>query len=140
MPRRARNTKSKKTARAYDHKETEAVLRPDVGLQAQFKKKKEPARYRYDRSLDLQLSWDINADREHTEASIEKVRSAMSVEEARVAAEELKRMSSAFLNWTGKAERNSLSVSTLPLLNARAARRGRRPSVHTAVWKSPRRR
>ena len=26
MPRRARNTKSKKTARAYDHKETEAVL------------------------------------------------------------------------------------------------------------------
>jgi hypothetical protein len=26
---------------------------------AQFKKKKEPAKYRYDRSLDPQLSWDI---------------------------------------------------------------------------------
>jgi hypothetical protein len=31
---------------------TEAVLRPDIGIQAQFKKKKEPAKYRYDRSLD----------------------------------------------------------------------------------------
>jgi len=56
MPRRAVRSKSGKTAKAYDHKEQEAVLRPDIGIQAQFKKKKEPARYRYDRSLDPELS------------------------------------------------------------------------------------
>src|SRR5438034_1807271 len=115
MPRRAASSKTKKTAKAYDHKETEAILRPDVGIQAQFKKKKEPAKYRYDRSLDPQLSWDINADREHAEALIENVREAKSVEDARAAAEELKRISSPFLNWAGKAERNSFSVPTLPL-------------------------
>src|SRR5204863_2835211 len=73
MPRRAIRSKTGKTAKAYDHKETEAVLRPDIGLQAQFKKKKEPAKYRYDRSLDPQLSWDINADREHAEALIKQI-------------------------------------------------------------------
>src|SRR5437667_7534429 len=103
MVRRARNPKQAKAAKAYDHKETEAVLRPDIGLQAQFKKKKEPATYRYDRSLDPQLSWDINADREQAETLIEKIRTAKSAEEARVAAEELKRLSKAFLNWAGKA-------------------------------------
>src|SRR5579884_1725993 len=115
MRRRPAGSKSSKTAKAYGHEESEAVLRPEVGLQAQFKKKKEPAKYRYDRSLDPQLSWDINADREHAEALIEKVRSAKSLEEARAAADELKRMSSPFLNWAGKAERNSFSVPTLPL-------------------------
>ncbi len=115
MPRRAVRSKTGKTAKAYDHKETEAVLRPDIGIQAQFKKKKEPAKYRYDRSIDPQLSWDINADREHAEALIEKMRSAKSVEDAHAAAEELKRISSPFLNWAGKAERNSFSVPTLPL-------------------------
>src|SRR5436189_6119161 len=72
MPRRAARPASAKTPKAYDHKETEAVLRPDIGIQAQFKKKKEPAKYRYDRSLDPQLSWDISADREHAEASIQQ--------------------------------------------------------------------
>src|SRR5437867_6496820 len=115
MPRRAIRSKSGKTAKAYDHKETEAVLRPDIGIQAQFKKKKEPAKYRYDRSLDPQLSWDINADREYSEALIERVRNAKSIEDAQSAAEELKRISSPFLNWAGKAERNSFSVPTLPL-------------------------
>ena len=115
MARRAAKSKTGKTAKAYDHKESEAVLRPDIGIQAQFKKKKEPAKYRYDRSLDPQLSWDINADREYAESLIEKVRSAKSIEDAHAAAEELKRISSPFLNWAGKAERNSFSVPTLPL-------------------------
>jgi hypothetical protein len=90
MPRRAVSPKNRKTAKAYDHKETEAILRPDIGIQAQFKQKREPAKYRYDRSLDPQLSWDINADREHAEALIEKIRSAKSVEDALAAGEELK--------------------------------------------------
>ena len=61
------DSKADKTAQAYEHKEQEALLRPDLGLQAQFRKKKAPATYRYDRSLDPQLSWDINADREAAE-------------------------------------------------------------------------
>jgi hypothetical protein len=36
MPRRRTSRNSSKTAKAYDHKETEAILRPDVGIQAQF--------------------------------------------------------------------------------------------------------
>jgi adenine-specific DNA-methyltransferase len=115
MPRRRTTSKNSKTAKAYDHKETEAILRPDIGIQSQFKKKKEPAKYRYDRSLDPQLSWDINADREHAETLLEDVRGAKSIEAARSAAEELKRMSSPFLNWAGKAESNSFTVPTLPL-------------------------
>src|SRR5947208_1017164 len=115
MAHHARKTKQTKAAKAYDHKETEAILRPDIGIQAQFKKKKQPAKYRYDRSLDPELSWDINADREYAESLIEKVRRAKSIEDARAAAEELKRISSPFLNWAGKAERNSFSVPTLPL-------------------------
>src|SRR5207247_4471586 len=115
MPRRAARPASAKTPKAYDHKETEAILRPDIGIQAQFKKKKEPAKYRYDRSLDPQLSWDINAYREAAEGLIEKISAAKAVEDARAAAEELKRISSPFLNWAGKAERNGLTVPTLPL-------------------------
>ncbi len=47
----ARTRKPKTAAKSYDHQTQPAVLRPDIGLQAQFKKKKEPASYRYDRSL-----------------------------------------------------------------------------------------
>jgi hypothetical protein len=61
-------------------------MRPDIGLQAQFRKKKPPVTYRYDSSLDPQLSWDINADRERAEALIETARTAKSLEEAHAAA------------------------------------------------------
>lgn len=58
-----------------------------------MKKKKPPVTYRYDSSLDPQLSWDINADRERAEALIEKVRTTKSLDEAHAAAEQLKRLS-----------------------------------------------
>ncbi|MGE5528241.1 MAG: site-specific DNA-methyltransferase [Patescibacteria group bacterium] len=110
-PKRRQDT----TAEAYDHKDQEALLRPDVGLQAQFKKKKLPVKYRYDPSLDPELSWDINADRERAEVLIEQIRTASTLEEAKAAAEQLKRMSQPFLNWAGKAERSEFTVPTLPL-------------------------
>src|SRR3954470_22724111 len=52
-------TKPKKAQRAetYRHEE-EALLRPDVGTQAQFRKKKPPKAYRYDSSLSPALDWD----------------------------------------------------------------------------------
>src|SRR5438874_13761496 len=44
-------------AEPYVH-EDEALLRPDIGTQAQFKKKKPPKTYRYDSSLSPALDWD----------------------------------------------------------------------------------
>jgi adenine-specific DNA-methyltransferase len=101
---------------AYGHKGKESLLRPDVGLQAQFKQKRPPKTYRYDPSLDPALSWDEgNPARERAEALIRRVQEATSVEEAKAAADSLARMSSPFLNWTGKAERSEFDVPTLPL-------------------------
>ena len=52
---RPKKTQDGKSAQAYDHKEEKLLLRPDVGLQAQFKQKKPPKTYRYDPSLDPAL-------------------------------------------------------------------------------------
>lgn len=64
---RAKKTQDGKSVQAYDHKQEKLLLRPDVGLQPQFKQRKAPKTYRYDPSLDPALSWDINADRERAE-------------------------------------------------------------------------
>jgi|SRR5919109_615369 adenine-specific DNA-methyltransferase len=84
----------------------EALLRPDVGTQAQFRKKKSPREYRYDSSLSPALDWDGQSQaRERCEALIKQIVDAESLDQARAAAEELKRLSQPFLNWAGKAER-----------------------------------
>lgn len=57
--------------RSYAHPEASALLRPDVGTQAQFRKKKPPATYHYDPSLSPALDWDQqNPAREQAEAKI----------------------------------------------------------------------
>jgi adenine-specific DNA-methyltransferase len=114
MPRGKKTTKIETTAESYDHKQ-ETTLRPDIGLQAQFKQKREPKKYRYDSSLSPELSWDINAERERAEAMIAKIREAKTLEEAKSAADTLAHLSKPFLNWTGKAERGEFTVPTLPL-------------------------
>jgi thiamine biosynthesis lipoprotein ApbE len=43
----------------YKYPESTNLMRPDVGTQAQFKKKKPPATYRYDSSLSPTLEWDV---------------------------------------------------------------------------------
>ena len=118
-------------------------MRPEVGTQAQFKKKKSPNTYRYDSSLSPALEWDAgHPAREQGEALIAQLE--RHVEELRTAsfpspsgrgqgegtgqsesakilrqAEEtlrrLKALSTPFLNWAGKAERLSFDVPTLPL-------------------------
>jgi adenine-specific DNA-methyltransferase len=45
-------------AKSYKHPEAESLMRPDVGTQAQFKKRKEPKKYRYDSSLSPALEYD----------------------------------------------------------------------------------
>src|SRR6266496_6105437 len=53
----ASKSKGSRKAESYRHEE-EALLRPDVGTQAQFRKKKPPKTYRYDSSLSPALDWD----------------------------------------------------------------------------------
>ncbi|HYK92167.1 MAG TPA: site-specific DNA-methyltransferase [Acidobacteriota bacterium] len=94
----------------------DSPMRPEVGTQAQFKKKKPPQTYRYDSSLSPALDWDgQNPAREQGEALIRTMVEASTLEEAKAAAEKLKALGKPFLNWAGKAERLSFDVPTLPL-------------------------
>jgi adenine-specific DNA-methyltransferase len=119
----------------YRHPEAETPLRPDVGTQAQFRKKKPPAMYRYDSSLAPALDWDSeNPAREQAEAAIREIldldtavidgaataddakkAARMALAKAKAAAERVKRLGKPVLNWTGKAERLSFDVPTLPV-------------------------
>jgi adenine-specific DNA-methyltransferase len=105
-----------KPAKNYKHPESESPMRPEVGTQAQFKKKLPPKTYRYDSSLSPALDWDgKNPAREQGETLIQQTLDATTLEEAKAAASKLKAMSKPFLNWAGKAERLSFDVPTLPL-------------------------
>jgi adenine-specific DNA-methyltransferase len=112
----ALKTKPPKTkpAKNYRHPESESPMRPEVGTQAQFKKKLPPKTYRYDSSLSPALDWDGKA-RERGEHLIQQMFDAKTLEEAKSAASKLKAMSKPFLNWAGKAERLSFDVPSLPL-------------------------
>ena len=114
--KQANAAQSPASTRSYDHPTSDSPMRPDVGTQAQFRKKKAPATYRYDSSLSPALDWDgQNPAREQGEALIAKIRNATTLEEAKAAADKLAALGRPFLDWTGKAERLSFDVPTLPL-------------------------
>src|SRR3990172_742319 len=118
MAKPSKNKPAKKVQQTapYKHPEAKSLLRPEVGTQAQFKKKKPAKTYRYDSSLSPALDWDgQNPAREQGDALIKQVLDARNVEEAKSAAAKLQVMSRPFLNWAGKAERLSFDVPTLPL-------------------------
>ena len=117
----------------YRHTQ-ESVQRPDVGVEAQFAQKKPPRTYRYDSSLAPELFWDESADRAFAEWLLGMIAEAAEKGEDEVFAESqvwlgteerfsslsqcaarLRSLTKAFLNWSGKAERQQLSVPTLPL-------------------------
>jgi len=114
---RRKQTNVPKEAESYNHPDSTSPLRPDIGTQPQFRKQKQkpPATYRYDSSLSPALDWDSNPTREEAESLIRQVLEAESLEEAKSAAAKLKALSQPFLNWAGKAERQSFNVPTLPL-------------------------
>jgi len=118
---------------SYQHAD-EATLRPDVGLQDQFHQVREPKTYRYDSSLAPELVWDENAEREFAEWLLNLVAEAGEKGEDVVFAEpqrwqgtnelfrsihecvaRLRSLTRPFLNWAGKAERQQISVPTVPL-------------------------
>lgn len=117
-------------------------LRPEVGAAPQYlnqaKAKREPTTYRYDSSLAPVMEWDGNPARELGEWLIAKIQEAAAlpaphafavpqefrdnrgavlatVRSLREATEQLARLGKPFLNWTGKAERQSFDVPTMPL-------------------------
>src|SRR5438105_1774989 len=53
-----------KTADSYLHQTDTVPMRPEIGTQANFRKKKPPRTYRYDSSLSPALEWDRAAGRE----------------------------------------------------------------------------
>jgi adenine-specific DNA-methyltransferase len=60
--------------KTYSHPTETAPLRPDIGTQAQFRKRKQPAKYSYDSSLAPVLDWDgQNYAREQGERLIREI-------------------------------------------------------------------
>lgn len=113
---------------------TQAVLRPDAGLQDQFQARKSPKTYRYDSSLDPALSWDEQRERDLGEWLLGLIAASSKTGEKVVfaapqewkgggvrvrsladAAQLLRQISRPFLNWAGKAERHQIHVPTTPL-------------------------
>jgi len=81
------------------HTGSDSPMRPEVGTQAQFRKKRPPAAYRYDTSLSPALDWDgQNAAREQGEGLIRQILEADSLETAKAAADKLKALGRPFLN------------------------------------------
>ena len=138
--RPSKKSQGKETrAESYRYPEAESPLRPEAGTQAQFRKKKPPATYKYDSSLSPVLEWDgQNSARELGEFLLACIRDAAllpsphvfekprelrlndgtlraSVRDLHDAVEQLAALGKPFLNWTGKAERLSFDVPTLPL-------------------------
>jgi len=72
MPR-PRRTAAPPRPENYQHAEATQLLRPEVGTQPLFQKRKEPATYRYDSSLSPALDWDTNPAREQGEALIAEI-------------------------------------------------------------------
>jgi adenine-specific DNA-methyltransferase len=123
----------------YRYPESDMALRPEVGTQPQFRKKKPPVTYRYDSSLSPSLEWDgknsvrelgewllacvedaakLPPPHEFAEPSVFRDEAGRRVAECRGlrdAVEQLKRLGRPFVNWAGKAERLSFDVPTLPL-------------------------
>jgi adenine-specific DNA-methyltransferase len=120
----------------YRHKH-DTVARPDVGAAPRFRAKKESANYRYDSSLSPALDWDIAPARDTAAWLLSVIEEAAALPNQTLptprelrgadgsvllritglqdALASLKRMQAPFLNWTGKAERLSFDVPTLPL-------------------------
>jgi hypothetical protein len=70
---RAKSSAEKARAKPYTHPTHELAGRPEIGMQAQFRKKKAPKTYTYDSSLSPALDWDgQNAAREHGESLIQR--------------------------------------------------------------------
>lgn len=116
MPR-TRNRVAGKTGKDYRHKGEGAILRPESGAQGIFpaSKHKSPKTYRHDSSISPEMHWDDNPERDEGEKLIAEILEADSLEKVHTAARKLKKISTPFLQWSGKMERSEFTVPSLPL-------------------------
>ena len=137
MAPRTKRPAVSRVAEPYQHTQ-QTPMRPEVGTQAQFRKRKAPKTYRYDSSLDPALSWDDSASRAMGEWLLSLIVEAsklpsphrfaepkqflgagnavlMTVGDLADAVKALEDLGKPFLDWAGKAERLSMEVPTLPL-------------------------
>jgi adenine-specific DNA-methyltransferase len=141
MPPRkgTKRTTTTKPAESYKHSEATSPMRPEVGTQTRFRKRLPPAKFRYDDSLAPSMEWDgQNAARDKGEWLLTLIDEAAAlpaphsfvparelrdgeggvvamVTGLRDAVAQLKAIGKPFLNWSGKAERTSFDVPSLPL-------------------------
>lgn len=131
--RKPKAASAKAQTGSYVHEDAKALIRPEIGVQSyaasQGKFKRAPAKYRYDDSLAPELAWDSqNPAREQGEALVAQIeeltRALVQADDDQRAAllsrlqsvvGQLKALSRPFLDWSGKAERVSFEVPTLPL-------------------------
>ncbi len=138
-PAKAKPTSSVESPASYTHPDQRVAMRPDIGTQDKFRKKKPPVTWRYDSSLSPALDWDgQNGARELGEWLLARISEAAAlpaphrfatpqqflggsgavlatVQSLEDAVAHLKRLGAPFLTWTGKAERLSFDVPTMPL-------------------------
>lgn len=75
----------------------------------------EKTEWAYDPHLDPELQFDSSANRAQVETLIDAALASGDQEQMKAALEELKRLQSPYLQWTGKAERTSFEVDTVSL-------------------------
>ena len=137
MAPRTKRPAVSRVAEPYQHTQ-QTPMRPEVGTQAQFRKRKAPKTYLYDSSLDPALSWDDSASRAMGEWLLSLIVEAskllsphrfaepkqflgagntvlLTVGGLADAVKALEDLGKPFLDWAGKAERLSMDVPALPL-------------------------
>jgi adenine-specific DNA-methyltransferase len=104
----------KKPIEQYDHKGKKRINNPPVGLVTpQTDRETAKRKYAYDPHIDPALQFD--SQRSHVERIIDDGLSCQTVEEVKEALRQLRKRQAAYLNWSGKAERNSFEVPTVSL-------------------------
>src|SRR5450432_69194 len=122
QPAAAKKVRPEKETGSFTHPEAQLLIRPEIGAQARFRKKKPPQKYRYDDSLDPEMQWDEkNPARELGEWLLAQIDEASRLDSPHQFSEprqfggdgpkvygltdavrELQALSRPFLNWAGK--------------------------------------
>ncbi|MDX9708530.1 MAG: site-specific DNA-methyltransferase [Trichloromonas sp.] len=109
----SRKTAEETQVLAYRHLDSRKN-NPEVGMVNEATDPSQaPTVWRYDPHLDPELQFDVG--RAAIEKLIDAALASGDPEEMRATLEELKRLQSPYLTWTGKAERTSFAVDTVSL-------------------------
>lgn len=112
-PRKSKSGQSQVLSYRYDDKRKN---NPHVGMvDTHTDGVEEKKSWRYDPHLDPELQFDSTSTRNQVETLIEEALASGDQDEMKAALEELRRLQSPYLQWSGKAERTSFDVDTVSL-------------------------